>query len=233
MYTRKLWIIFPLILLCTLFSSCDWSLETGESLPMLHQVSPVDTTPEQLSIVINLTEDQNARDGKVSITMQFIDNGIRNPNDVQFTDQESIICNGVPLTYDSSAYNYSASIISTSNNYTCLYTSHGQTSTLAIPIQTQLSPTYILHDKQLNVQYNVSDSSNCTIQVEVSDSNHTQDGPIHPDNGLYPALDISNFSGPGNLSFSRTCSTIQPSAFHKITLAYQASRSIPVNWKNS
>jgi hypothetical protein len=200
---------------------------------MLHQVVLTDTSPATLAVKVVITEDQNARDGKVAIGIQFADSAIRNPNDVQFLDQESIVCNSVPLVYDIVSYSYTASIISTSNDYTCLYTSHGHGSTLAIPIQTQLSPTYVLSGANLKVNYNSNDKDACSVQVTASDNLHTDDGPVHADDGLYATLDVGDLNGSGSLRFTRTCNSVRPSAFHSVIVNYQATRSINVTWKHS
>jgi hypothetical protein len=223
-----------LVLWCSvLLSACDLGNMPVDTLPVLHQVSPIDSSPGRLGVKIVLNENQNASDGKVAIAMQFIDVAIRNPNDIQFTDRESIVCNGVPLVYDMVSYTYNADILSTSNSYRCLYTSHGRTSTLAVPIQTQLAPTYVIRGTALNVHYEPSNKKLCVVQVEASDNLHVQDGPGHPDDGLYSTMDVSNMMGAGKLRFTRTCSAALPSVFRTVTVSYQASRSIDVTWKRA
>jgi hypothetical protein len=186
-----------------------------------------------LAVKVVITEDQNAKDGKVAIGIQFADSAIRNPNDVQLLDQESIVCNNVPLVYNIASYSYTASIISTSNDYTCLYMSHGHETTLAIPIQTQLSPTYVLSGANLKVNYNPNAKDACSVQVRASDNLHTDDGPVHADDGLYATLDVGDLNGSGSLRFMRICDSVRPSAFHSVAVNYQATRSINVTWKHS
>jgi hypothetical protein len=229
----KLLLGVSLGLYCCLLSSCDLGLDQVSSLSTLHQVVLTDTSPATLTASVAIAENQNARDGKVSISIQFADSAIRNPNDVQFLNQESIVCNNVPLVYDVASYSYIASIISTSNDYTCLYTSHGHGSTLAIPIQTQLSPTYVLSGTNLEVNYNPNDKVACSVQVAASDNLQTDDGPVHADDGLYTTLDVGNLNGSGSLRFTRTCNSALPSAFHSVTVNYQATRSINVTWKSA
>lgn len=217
---------------CAILSGCDLVGQMPvDTLPVLHQVSPIDSSPGKLGVKIVLSEDQNARDGRVAIAIQFSDIAIRNPNDIQFTDRESITCNGVPLVYDTVSYTYNADILSTSNNYRCLYKSHGRTSVLAVPIQTQLAPTYVFHGTTLSIHYEPSNRKACAVQVEASDSLHTLDGLSHPDDGLYSTMDVSNMTGAGKLRFTRICRIVRPSAFRAVTVSYQASRSIDVTWK--
>ncbi|HTK09093.1 MAG TPA: hypothetical protein VL485_18125 [Ktedonobacteraceae bacterium] len=218
---------------CAILSSCDLGSSQADVLPMLHQVSPVDSSPGKLGVNIVLNEDQNAIDGKVAIEMRFMDAAIRNPNDVQFTDRETITCNGVPLVYDVTSYTYDADILSTSNNYRCLYTSHGHTSTLAVPIQTRLAPRYVLRGPTLNIRYNPSNKKACFVQVVASDSLHVQNGLSHPDDGLYSTMDVGELRGAGKLQFTRTCKVVRPSVFHAVSVSYQASRSIDVIWKHA
>ncbi|HEY4389681.1 MAG TPA: hypothetical protein VGN34_35005 [Ktedonobacteraceae bacterium] len=234
MYIAKL-LLIAVLGLCggAILSSCDLGISQAGVLPMLHQVSPVDSSPGKLGVRIVLNEDQNAIDGKVAIEMRFMDVAIRNPNDVQFTDRETITCNGVPLVYDVTSYTYDADIISTSNNYRCLYTSHGHTSTLAVPIQTQLAPTYVLSGTKLNIHYNPSNKNACFVQVVASDSLHVQAGLSRPDDGLYGTMDVSELRGSGKLQFTRTCNVVRPSVFHAVTVSYQATRSIDVIWKHA
>lgn len=232
---RKYVLIGIFVMMCcsvVLLSGCDLSMAASPAtLPLLHQVVMVDTAPQLLDVKVTINEDQNASDGKVQIIVQFSASNLRNTNDVQLLDKEMITCNNVPLSYNTDMFSYTASILSTSNNYNCTYVSKGRRADISVPIQSQLAPTFSISHTKLVVNYVAGNSRACRVQVDALDNVHTINGPSQPDTGQYTNLNIQDLSGAGKLRITRLCTTIEAPAFHASTVAYQATRTVDVTWK--
>ncbi len=233
----KYTVLLLLGLLSFIASSCvvPTAVSASASSPAI-QVSPTSADPAMLNVTVAVDEDQTASDGRSMITVQFSTITIQNQNNVQFTNGEKIICNGVSLIFRDSGY--SDRVGAVEGRYTCTYQwAQGISTIISVIARTQLRPRLVPGADGHNfiVHYNPDQVHRCHVKVEASDSSQTISGPsvLESGDGLYTGPDRSALSGSGMLVMTRLCTFTFEGAitdFNRVDATYTSTAKSDVTW---
>ena len=209
-------------------------------------VTPDTTIPSTLKVIVTITEDQDATDGKSVVTLSFSTNEIKEDNSVIFTHRESINCNGHPIDLGS-AVSYSVRMI-IPPVYTCDYHLNNKSYLIfSVPKRSRLLP--VLHvpvgdNPNFKVSYNPDKNApDCTVRVDASVGASTISGDTVPENGnIYTGPDVRALSGSGNVVMTRICrppkyiydhhnaGNDNSSIFDSLDTTYKSTASYEVTW---
>jgi hypothetical protein len=204
-------------------------------------VTPMDTSARTLMVTIGIIEDQDATDGRSTISLQFRTAVVEEDNSVRFAHQEAVICNGVTVRlHDAPVYTVS---VPRGGGYLCSYTGYTPGSGQLAPVtMLDVAARSILAPQQPTVSsqgYTISYTPDpldraCPMTADAADSaNDVISGPAaSSDRGVYHGPAISSLTGTGTIRLQRTCSWILHDTFDSIRLTYQAAASVAVTWSN-
>lgn len=222
------------------------SIEMTPDPPDPLAVTPADTSPGTLDVVVVISEDQDATDKTTDITFSFRTIVIEEQNYVLFDDpNEEVVCNGVHKPLGKSP-SYKLQV--PRGHYICTYSGNiedknGNSKALP-PVQTfdvaprsALSPQPpVITSNGYSVRYTPDSDDQCTVQGKATDSaGHTVMGPSEPGNeGVYSGPSTSSLKGPGDLFVIRTChwQPYQPSEFANMDVTYISQASVEVTWSH-
>jgi hypothetical protein len=239
--------IFTLLVLlsCIILSSCDLTDQLPTPTPTPLAISAVDTSAPKLIATVTIDDNQNASDGKVTITLRFRTTTVEDDNYVKFTHGETVTCNEAPPMKLGDSLTYSVHVL-VKKRYECSYVGFNQTTLPSVKIvdilaRTRLTPELVVpvESKHFMVHY-TSDTPEkaCPVEVDASQDNGPQPikGPrvLEDGSGIYIGGDVSSLNGPGTLVMTRTCSFKLTKAnktdFSTVNATYTSSANLAVLW---
>ncbi|HEX6479599.1 MAG TPA: hypothetical protein VF043_12200 [Ktedonobacteraceae bacterium] len=206
---------FPLLLLgfvVLVLSSCASALAADPP----PQVTPDTTDPSTLKVMVSISDDQNATDGKVGFTMQFATDEISDANFIEFIHGESVSCNDTPLTFNSPNYTARVTRPASDGYFTCYYVRNGKSYRFVhlkvrSVFNAYLQTNMVLSNSNFNIHYK-SDKPDpelplCQMNVTLSDSSTTTNTAFKESRSGAFQASITSLSGVGSLILTRTCFT--------------------------
>jgi hypothetical protein len=230
--------VFLILLGSILLSACD---VVGASAPTsLGAITPMDTAARTLLVTIRITEDQDATDGKSTISLQFRTAIVEEDNYVRFAHQEAVTCNGVTVKLGDAPMD---TLSVAQGGYTCSYTGYTQGGGQLAPVtmidvaaRSRLSP----HQPSVSGQgYTIGyapDSLDraCRMTADAADSaNNVISGSASSSAlGVYHGPATNALAGAGIILLQRTCSWTLHHPFDTMSLTYQSTASVAVTWSH-
>lgn len=236
---RARYLAVPLLLLLSLslFTSCGDPLAASS----LYELTPIDTSANNLDASITITEDQDATDGTSNIVLQFQTAAVEEANFVRFDDQETAVCNNV-LQKLADLQQYQLKVAR--GNYFCTYTGYqgsirlSPVTLLDVAARSHLSPQQpVISGQNYTITY-APDPGNlaCSIRGEMTDkAGDTFDGPSSMSyQGVYSAPLNSSLTGSGAILLIRTCQWphLVNTPFAVLDLTYRSLASVEVTWSH-
>lgn len=234
---RAKYLALPLLLLLSLslLTSCGDPLVAAN----IYELTPVNTSANNLNATVMITEDQDATDGTTNISLQFQTTVVEEANFVRFDDQETAVCNNVMQKLgDLQQYRLKVA----RGNYFCTYIGYQGSIRLSpvtlvdVTARSQLSPQQpVISGQNYRITY-TPDSSNlaCQIKGETTDeAGNKFDGPVFmSDQGVYSAPLNSSLTGSGAILLIRTCywPHLVNTPFAILNLTYESRASVEVTW---
>src|SRR5260370_14593752 len=202
----KYFIPVLLFLLSTiLLSACD--VIGASASTSLGGITPRDTSARTLMVTIGITEDQDATDGRSTITLQFRTAAVEEDNSVRFAHQEAVTCNGITLKLNNAPM-YTLSVAQ--GGYTCSYTGYTQgigqltpVTMIDVAARSRLSPQPPSESlKGYTISY-IPDSRAraCPMTADATDGTNSVIAGIasSSDLGVYQGPATSSLAGPGTI----------------------------------
>jgi hypothetical protein len=205
-------------------------------------LTPVDTSPGTLDVIVTISEFQNAPSHLSDMMITFSTALIEAPsNYVVFDDaNEKVICNGVTMKLgDAPSYTFPVP----RKEYTCTYSGNKKDGTplafvqmFDVHLKNTLSPQLpTVTSSGFSLHYTPEPSgSNCTIMATATD---TAGDPavvgssMSATTGTYTGPSTSGLQGTGDIELTRTCNVSPPSTpFHSMKVTYVTTTSIEVTW---
>jgi len=247
---------YPILLLLglvpILFNAC--ASGSGSSDP---PVTPDTTIPSTLQVTASIAEDQEASDGTNGmsvITLGFSTRETKPPSQVIFMNGESVNCEGnnnsitlgnftsywfrVAIPYNSSYICYYHYLLNGQKERATIFTVH----TAKHP----LSPVLLRPaNGNIHVRYvpgpEITNSSNCTVQVTANAPNQSASGNTVSQKGdIYTGPDAGSLNGLGNIVMTRSCVPINYHhdndaddhglTFAAVKVTYTSTASYEVSW---
>lgn len=238
MQTKYFIPVLLLLLGSLLLSACD--IVGASASISLGAITPRDTSASTLMVTIGITEDQDATDGKSTISLQFRTAVVEEDNSVRFAHQESVTCNGVTVQLHDAPV-YTVSVVR--GGYLCSYTGYTPDSGQLAPVtMLDVAARSILTPQQPTVSsqgYTISytpDSPDhaCPMTADATDgaNNVIPGGAASSDLGVYHGPATSALSGAGTIRLQRTCSWSLHDPFDTIRVTYQSLASMAVTWSH-
>lgn len=239
MRTNYFILVLLFLLSSILLSACD--VIGASASASLGGITPRDTSASTLLVTIGITEDQDATDGRSTISLQFRTAVVAEDNWVHFIHREAVTCNGVtvPLN-DAPMYTMS---VPRGRGYLCSYTGYtpgaGQLAPVTmidITALSKLSPQQpIVSSKGYTLSYAPDAPPHaCSLTADATDdAGDSVAGPASAsDQEVYQGPAISSLSGPGTIRLQRTCSGTFHHPFDTISLIYQSTAGVAVTWSH-
>jgi len=230
--------VLLLLLGSLLLSACD--VVGASASTSLGAITPRDTSARTLMVTIGITEDQDATDGRSTISLQFRTDAVAEDNSVRFAHQEAVTCNGVTLKLNNAPM-YTLSV--TQGGYTCSYTGYTQGIVQLTPVmlidvtaRSRLSPQPpSVSSKGYTISY-IPDSHAraCPMTADATDGTNSVIAGIasSSDLGVYQGPATSSLTGPGTIRLHRICSWTLHGPFNTMSLTYQSAASVAVTWSH-
>jgi hypothetical protein len=230
--------VLLLLLGSLLLSACDVVGASASS--SLGAITPRDTSVRTLMVTIGITEDQDATDGRSTISLQFRTDAVEEDNSVRFAHREAVSCNGVTLKLND-APTYTLSV--PQGGYTCSYTGYTQgigqlapVTLIDVAARSRLSP----HPPSVSstgyaIGYTADSRERaCPLTADAADGvNDVIPGvAASSDLGVYDGPATSSLTGPGTIRLQRTCSWILHDPFDTVSLTYQSTANVTVTWSH-
>ncbi len=204
-------------------------------------VTPVDTSPGTLDVIVTITEYQDAPSHLSDIAFSFSTTVIENPNYVQFDDpNEEVICNGAIEKLLGNTPSYSFPI--PRRPYSCRYigndidnSSRPDMTTFDVPLRSTLSPQLpTITSGGFSLRYTPdAPGTNCKISATAIDraGDPSVVGSFLPSTtGTYSGPSTSGLKGTGDIELTRNCDIFPSSSFHSLVVHYVTQASIEVTW---
>jgi len=252
-------ILLWLGLLPILFNAC--ASASGSSDP---PVTPDTTIPATLQVTASIAEDQEASDGAHGmsiITLGFSTNETIPPSQVIFINGESVSCKNDNQNNTITLGNFTSYwfrvAIPYNSSYICYYHYflNGQKKSATIftvhAAQHPLSPV-LKRPANGNIQVHyipgpeITNSSNCTVQVTANAPNQSASGDTVPQKGdIYTGPDAGGLNGLGDIVMTRSCTPVNihnntdecacppGTAFAAVNVTYTSTASYEVSWFSS
>jgi hypothetical protein len=228
-------------------------------------VTPDITIPPTLQVTATIVEDQDASDGahgKSVITLAFSTNETIPPSQVIFVNGESVNCiinnqnNSITLgnfvsywlrvaiPYNSSYVCYYHYLLKGEKEVATIFTVHAAKYPLSPVLQRPVNGN-------IQVHYipgpEITNSSNCTVQVTANAPNQSASGDTVPQKGdIYAGPDAGSLNGLGDIVMTRTCTPINiahknsnsgaecgcppDNTFAAVNVTYTSTASYEVSW---
>jgi len=221
-----------------LLSACD--VVGASASTSLGGVTPMDTSARTLMVTIGIMEDQDATDGKSTISLQFRTAVVEEDNSVRFAHQEAVTCNGITvLLNDAPVYTVSVA----RGGYLCSYTGYtpgiGQlapVTLLDVAARSVLAPQQpTVNSTGYTISYTPDSREHaCPLTADATDgANNVISGPASSsDHGVYQGPATSSLTGIGTIRLQRTYSWTLHNPFDTMSLTYQSMASVAVTWSH-
>lgn len=191
-------------------------------------------------MTIGITEDQDATDGRSTITLQFRTDAVEEDNTVRFAHQEAVTCNGVTVPLNDAPV-YAVSVAR--GGYLCSYTGYAlgmgrltPVTMLDVAARSTLTPQHpTISRTGYTINYTPdSRERDCPITADAVYSAHNViSGPTSSsDHGIYQGPAISSLTGPGTIRLQRICSWTLHDPFDTMSVTYQSTASVAVTWSH-
>lgn len=203
--------VLLLLLGSLLVSACD--VVGASASTSLGTITPRDTSASTLLVTIGITEDQDATDGRSTITLQFRTDAVEEDNTVRFAHQEAVTCNGVTVPLNDAPV-YAVSVAR--GGYLCSYTGYALGMGRLTPVtMIDVAARSVLAPQQLTVSstgYTISYTPDaheraCPLTADAVDGANTviPGGASSSDLGVYQGPATGSLTGPGTIRLQRTC----------------------------
>jgi hypothetical protein len=230
--------VLLLLLGSLLLSACD--VVGASASTSLGAITPRDTSARTLMVTIGITEDQDATDGRSTISLQFRTDAVEEDNSVRFAHQEAVTCNGVTLKLNDAPM---STLSVAQGGYACSYTGYTQGIGQLAPVimidvaaRSRLSPQQpSVGSKGYTISYTPdSHKRSCPMTVDaVGGANNVIPGVASSsDLGVYHGPATSSLAGTGTIRLQRTCSWTLHDPFDTMSVTYQSTASVAVTWSH-
>ncbi len=223
MHLKRSILILLLLIVSVCVAACD--------VPVVHPDNPA---PSLLDVTIQVLDEAASTDGKNVVTMQLLYNGTI----VQFTNGETISCNGTPLDFNGLGYAGRVARAPVGGMYQFVYTWNSGSAAIILPVPQRpvvTSPTpgsTVIRTTSLTINYVPDGGSG--VDASAGDSSTGIDRNVNePDNGTYTGLDVSQLQpGPGVISITRIFqSTPSGTGFKSVQTTYRSSSvDVHITW---
>ena len=218
----RYFILLLLVLALIILNAC--APGSGSSDP---PVTPDTTIPSTLQVTASIAEDQDTSDGTHGmsvITLGFSTRETIPPSQVIFINGESVRCKNNNQNNTITLGNFTSYwlrvAIPYNSSYTCdyYYFLNGQKKTATIftvhAAKHPLSPV-LQRPTNGNIQVHyipgpeITNSSNCTVQVTANAPNQSASGDTFPQKGdIYTGPDAGSLNGLGDIVMTRSCTPV-------------------------